>query len=114
MWCALKSFPNIVPRLLDAKDLRTNKLVCIKRVGKKTNELEIGRYLVPESSESLQDPNNHCVPILDAFSDPVHCDISYIVMPLLGHLMIPNLELLARSLNLLHSFSRYANVRSVY
>ena len=83
MWCALKSFPNIVPCLLDAKDLRTNKLVCIKRVGKKTNELEIGRYLVPESSESLQDPNNHCVPILDAFSDPVHCDISYIVMPLL-------------------------------
>ena len=83
MWCALKSFPNIVPCLLDAKDLRTNKLVCIKRVGKKTKELEIGRYLVPESSESLQDPNNHCVPILDAFSDPAHCNISYIVMPLL-------------------------------
>ena len=70
--------------MLDAKDLMTGRVICIKRLGKKTNELEIGRYLVPDSSsESSQDPNNHCVPILDAFKDPVHCDVSYIVMPLL-------------------------------
>ena len=52
-------------------------------VGKKTEELEIGRYLVPDGSDSLQNPRNHCVPFLDAFRDPVIESIRYIVMPLL-------------------------------
>jgi len=55
-------------------------------VEKKTKELEIGRYLVPVADGchlAQRDPTNHCVPFLDAFLDPVVCDTSYIVMPLL-------------------------------
>ena len=52
-------------------------------IRKKTNELEIGRYLTPTDASALQNPKNHCVPILDAFRDPMVSDISYIVMPLL-------------------------------
>jgi len=46
-------------------------------ITRKTNEVKIGRHLVPVNSR------NHCVPILDAFQDPVIPDFSYIVMPLL-------------------------------
>jgi hypothetical protein len=31
----------------------------------------------------LRDPTNHCVPILDSFSDPVFPRVDYIVMPAL-------------------------------
>ena len=63
--------------------VKQNRVVCIKMTAKKTDELEIGRYLVPDSSQSPQSPRDHCVPILDAFRNPVSPDVSYIVMPLL-------------------------------
>ena len=52
-------------------------------IRKKTDELEIGRHLVPAGSSSSESPRNHCVPILDAFLDPIIPEVSYIVMPLL-------------------------------
>lgn len=52
-------------------------------IRKKTDELEIGRYLVPDRSQSPRTRRDHCVPILGAFRDPVCPDVSYIVMPLL-------------------------------
>ena len=69
---------------MDAVHVKHNRVICIKMIGKKTNELEIGRYLVPDSSHSPQSPRDHCVPILDAFQDTVFpVVVSYIVMPLL-------------------------------
>jgi len=69
--------------LLDAKDVKTNRAVCIKMIRKKTSELEIGRYLVPHSPDTPQCSRNHCVPIVDAFHDSTIHEVRYIVMPLL-------------------------------
>ena len=63
--------------------VKSNRAVCIKMIEKKTDELAIGRYLVPDCSQSPQTRRDHCVPILDAFQDPISPDVSYIVMPLL-------------------------------
>ena len=71
------------PLLLDAKDLSANRMVCIKMISEKTDELQIGRYLTPIDGDSPRDPTNHCVPMLDAFLDPAIDGVSYIVMPLL-------------------------------
>lgn len=55
--------------------------VAIKRVKRKTDEVEIAKFL---SSPTLRcHPLNHCVPILDVFHDPVNPGRTYIVMPLL-------------------------------
>lgn len=79
------SLTNVIqfPLLMDAKDLLANRTTCIKMIRKKTDELEIGRYLTPIDESAPPDPRNHCVPILDAFLDPTVDGISYIVMPLL-------------------------------
>jgi len=69
---------------MDAVQVKHNRVVCIKMIVKKTDELEIGRYLVPDSSHSPPSPRDHCVPILDAFQDAgFPAVVSYIVMPLL-------------------------------
>ena len=68
---------------MDAIDVKTNRAICIKMITKKTNEVEIGRYLVPDSSQFHRSPRDHCVPILDVFQNPDRPDMSYIVMPLL-------------------------------
>lgn len=57
------------------------KVVAIKQVGPSSHEIEIGEML--STRESLQDPLNHCVPILDHFSNPEEPNVDYIVMPLL-------------------------------
>jgi len=61
--------------------MKENRVLCIKMIEKKTNEFEIGRYLVPAGSPRRL--TNHCVEILDAFLDPFNPGVSYIVMPLL-------------------------------
>ena len=68
---------------MDATHKKDNRPVCLKMIRKQTNELEIGRYLVPPDSNVSRNPKNHCVPILDAFDDPIFLEVSYIVMPLL-------------------------------
>ncbi|KAF8897935.1 hypothetical protein BD779DRAFT_410192 [Infundibulicybe gibba] len=67
--------------ILDAKSVANGVAVCLKGITRKTKEIEIGCFL--SSTELVRDPNNHCVPILDAFRDPVSPNIEYIVMPLL-------------------------------
>lgn len=53
--------------------------VAIKRVEHARDEVDIAKFL---SSPALrQDPSNHCVPILDVFSDPIKPDRTYLVMP---------------------------------
>lgn len=67
--------------MLDAKSIDTGKLVCIKRIEKQSEEIEIARFL--SSVENLRDTKNHCPPLLASFNDPIILDIKYIVMPLL-------------------------------
>jgi len=59
----------------DARD------VCLKRTLRKSDEIEIGRRLSPDPLKP--DNRNHCVEILDVFSDPSLPDTYYIAMPLL-------------------------------
>lgn len=66
--------------LLDAESITSKQRVCIKWITKKSDEIEIGRFL---SSEALRKGNNHCVPIIASFEDPIAPDTSYIVMPIL-------------------------------
>ncbi|KII93068.1 hypothetical protein PLICRDRAFT_378477 [Plicaturopsis crispa FD-325 SS-3] len=66
--------------LMDAT--RDNGLrVAIKRVERKSNEVEIAKFL--SSPTMRRQPLNHCVPILDIFSDPLEPEKTLIVMPLL-------------------------------
>ncbi|RDB27165.1 hypothetical protein Hypma_004589 [Hypsizygus marmoreus] len=68
----------IIPGVLDAKRLSDGSIVCIKRIQKKTDEVEIAQYL---SCGRLKDARNHCVEILGTFNDPLLPDVKYLVMP---------------------------------
>ncbi|KII93044.1 hypothetical protein PLICRDRAFT_170840 [Plicaturopsis crispa FD-325 SS-3] len=78
LWCE----DSITPRaynIIDATRESDRLVVAIKRVDRAPHEVEIAKFL---SSPALRgDPYNHCVPILDVFSDPVTPDRTYIVMP---------------------------------
>lgn len=67
--------------VLDAKSIESGKLVCIKRIERISEEIEIARFL--SSAENLLDVRNHCPPLLASFSDPTIPNVNYIVMPLL-------------------------------
>ncbi|KII93058.1 hypothetical protein PLICRDRAFT_35229 [Plicaturopsis crispa FD-325 SS-3] len=76
-WCE-DSIKPITSNVMDAT--RDDGLsVAIKRVDRKPGEIEVARFF--SSSELGLHPSNHCVPILDAFSDPVTPDSTYLVMP---------------------------------
>ncbi|RPD57821.1 hypothetical protein L226DRAFT_617158 [Lentinus tigrinus ALCF2SS1-7] len=53
-------------------------LVAIKSVPGGSREVEMAQYLT-----SLRHPENHCVPVLDAFPDPLFPERSLLVMPYL-------------------------------
>lgn len=67
--------------VLDARRTKDEMRVCIKRIKKITNEVAIAQHLT--SNALLQDPRNHCIPVLDSFSDPELPEVSYMVMPVL-------------------------------
>lgn len=67
--------------VLDAKSIESGKLVCIKRIERISEEIEIARFL--SSAENLLDTRNRCPPLLASFSDPTIPNVNYIVMPLL-------------------------------
>ncbi|KAF9226739.1 hypothetical protein BS17DRAFT_776054 [Gyrodon lividus] len=68
--------------LLDAKN-REGQDVFIKRVNAliNPNEFEIAMHL--GSPDSQKDELNHCVPVLDSFTDEQQPNYQYIVMPVL-------------------------------
>lgn len=69
------------PNLVDATRISDGRLVYVKRVETGDEESNIARMF---SQETLRnDPDNHCVPILDVFRDDEDAKISYIVMPFL-------------------------------
>ena len=68
---------------MDAQEVSSNRLVCIKMITKSTTELAIAHYLSPVGTHAPQDSTNHCVPVLDSFHDPISPGVHYLVMPLL-------------------------------
>ena len=68
---------------MDAQEVSSNRLICIKMITKSTTELAIAHYLSPVGAHAHQDSTNHCVPVLDSFRDPISPGVRYLVMPLL-------------------------------
>ncbi|KAF8879576.1 kinase-like domain-containing protein [Infundibulicybe gibba] len=75
------SISNIISIILDAKRVADGFIVCLKRVGCESKEVQIGNFL--SSPELGGRSDNHCVPILDSFTDPLSPEVEYIVMPFL-------------------------------
>ena len=61
--------------------------VVIKQVARGSNEVSIGQFF--SSPELLADPKNHCVRILDVFSDDMDPELEFIVMPALVKFNFP-------------------------
>lgn len=70
-----------IRKVMDATRISDGRVVAIKQVPADSPEIELGEML--STSESLKDPLNHCVPILDHFTSPNEPDLAFIVMPLL-------------------------------
>ncbi|OJT13997.1 hypothetical protein TRAPUB_9481 [Trametes pubescens] len=65
-------------------------MVYIKKVLRKSKELEIATYLY--SQDLRGDLQNHCVPILDVLETPQDPNYSFMVMPFLRYIDSPNFE----------------------
>ena len=63
---------------MDAKRRSDGELVAIKWCHRRSHELEIAQYLT-----TLDDDKKHCVPLLDAFVDPLDPSVTLMVMPFL-------------------------------
>ncbi|OSC97551.1 kinase-like protein [Trametes coccinea BRFM310] len=63
------------PYVIDARRRSDGRLVAVKPVKKRSDELQISLYL-----SSLQDPSNHCVRVLDTFDDPLDQSKTLMVM----------------------------------
>ncbi|KAI5120177.1 hypothetical protein M0805_002645 [Coniferiporia weirii] len=76
-------------KTLDATRVSDGSVVYLKRISKSSTERAIAQYLA--TKEKLQDPRNHCIPILDYFelNGEGEEDIEIIVMPLLRSLDKP-------------------------
>ena len=66
---------------MDATRIEDGKLVSIKRVRRRSQEPSIALFLSPTEKKN-GDPRNHCVPILDCFTDESLPNLTFLVMPL--------------------------------
>ncbi|RDB20135.1 hypothetical protein Hypma_012979 [Hypsizygus marmoreus] len=80
-WNCEDGIEQFAPMVMDATRQGDGKVVCLKRSERKSDEVEIGRYL--SSSHVSGSRRNHCVEILDFFSDPLTPNVQYIAMPVL-------------------------------
>ena len=78
------------PHLLDAQRLCDEKLVLMKKVKSDSQEVRIATYL--SSADLREDPDNHCVPILDVLRDPYDASLSFLVMPFLRYIDQPRFD----------------------
>lgn len=78
------------PNLMDATRVADGKLIMMKQIPTDSEELKIAMHL--SSPEMRKDPRNHCVPVLDVFSDKDDPSQSYIVMPFLRYVDDPPFE----------------------
>lgn len=76
--------------VIDATRISDGALVSIKSVERSTDEVSIARLL--STNELLKDPENHCVPILDALDDPLDGSKALMVMPYLRPFDNPELR----------------------
>ncbi|KAI0330378.1 kinase-like protein [Cubamyces sp. BRFM 1775] len=73
-------------QLIDARQLKDDKLVAIKQFRNDTQEARIAQFL-----SSITDPLNHCVTIHEILSDPFDPQLSLMVMPYLRPCRDPDL-----------------------
>ncbi|OCB91803.1 hypothetical protein A7U60_g916 [Sanghuangporus baumii] len=79
-FCCEDGLTNKHPKTMDAKRISDGRRIKMKKLAKGSKELEIARFLTSE--EMSKDPRNHCVPILDVFSEE-DSHLEFMVMPLL-------------------------------
>lgn len=70
--------------------MSNGQLLYIKKIKPDSDELQLLQYL--SSPEQLQDPQNHCVPLLDVIHDPSDPQTCFVVMPYLRYIDHPPLE----------------------
>ena len=68
-------------RRIDKDGNEYGEHLAVKKVKRGSQEIANAKMLT--TRKMLEDPMNHCVPILDHFSDTKDTDLEYIVMPLL-------------------------------
>ena len=66
------------PHVIDARRLKDDELVAIKRCNNNSREVQIAQYL-----STLHDPRNHSVAVLETFPDPLDPQLTLMVMPFL-------------------------------
>lgn len=86
--------------MLDAKRESDNHSVALKLVPTHTRELPIWQYLT--SPEKLDDPRNHCVPLLATHPLPDTDDYVLAVMPLLLNYESPRFETVGEILSAIY------------
>ncbi|KAK7691449.1 hypothetical protein QCA50_004848 [Cerrena zonata] len=77
-------------RVIDSTRLSDGIRVMIKSVSRTDDEIPIARFL--STDNLLQDPTNHCVPILDIFDDPIDPSLAMLVMKYLRPFDNPELR----------------------
>ncbi|EIW62120.1 uncharacterized protein TRAVEDRAFT_144504 [Trametes versicolor FP-101664 SS1] len=76
--------------VIDATRVSDGKLVYLKKIKPDSEELQLLQYL--SSPEMLQDPHNHCVPLLDVIYDPSDPQMCFVAMPYLRYIDHPPFE----------------------
>ncbi|EIW62126.1 uncharacterized protein TRAVEDRAFT_44958 [Trametes versicolor FP-101664 SS1] len=77
--------------VIDATRISDGRLVYLKKIDSDSEELKLLQYLT--SPELLEDPYNHCVPLLDVIYDPSDPQTCFVVMPFLRYIDHPPFEL---------------------
>jgi serine/threonine protein kinase len=103
-------------KTIDATRIMDGQPVFIKKLSSNTEELAIAGYL--STPTRMQDPQNHCVPILDHFADPTDSSIVFIVMPMLRNFDSPPFFVVNEVVDFVHqtlevSSKTYMNVMAV-
>ena len=86
-----------IPNVIDATRRSDQFLVSIKSTMNDTRELHIASYLTEKRSD-----RNHCVPILDHFTDTRDAELDYIIMPLLRNFNDPEFYSIREATEFIH------------
>ena len=84
----LASHPPQSIRIIDAVRISDGKRVVLKKVRRNAREIGLAQSL--HSEEIANDPENHCVPILEYFDDMEDRTLGFLVMPLLRNFNNPD------------------------
>ena len=87
---------------MDARRLKDNAQVIIKRVFPDSEEIRILRTF--QAHQRRHDPANHCVPVLDVFSDDAAPEFTFLVMPLMRQFDDPEFVTVEEALECMEQF----------